>query len=550
MAELLLELLSEEIPARMQAPRRRRSDAVWSSRRARRTAGLDAVAQGRAPIVDAAPPRACIVDGLAGAAARSSARSGKGPRVGAPRAGDRGLPAARRALDARAMRAARHRQGRVLVRGDRAHRAGPPPRCCRSCCPTRSRRCPGRNRCAGPAARLRWVRPLHRIARLFDGERCVPLSSSARRCPARSTTTRAATASSRRRAFAVADFADYRRKLARRPCHARPAERARIDPQARPRRSRRALGSRVKPDEALLDEVTGLVEWPVVLLGTHRRSLHGLAARGADHRDAHAPEIFRAASTRTASWRRASSSSPTWDADDGGKAIVAGNERVLRARLSDAQFFWDQDRKRTLETACRRSKDIVFHAKLGTRRREGRRASRRWPPRSRRTIAGRRRRPTAARAARLAKADLATGMVGEFPELQGVMGRYYALARRRGRPTSPTRSPSTTRRMGPNDDCPTAPVSVAVALADKIDTLVGFFAIGEKPTGSKDPFALRRAALGVIRLILENRLRACQLLRRLRARPIAGSSGEHRGVEHRRRRPMRTTSCSTSSPTG
>ena len=192
------------------------------------------------------------------------------------------------------------------------------------------------------------------------------------------------------------------------------------------------------------------------------------------------------------------------EAADGGKAIVAGNERVLRARLSDAKFFWDEDRKRTLESRVPKLAERVFHAKLGSDLQRTRAAGA-ARPRARAASAAPIR-TSAERAARLCKADLTTAMVGEFPELQGVMGRYYAL--HDGEPAEVADAIAEHYApQGPSDRCPTAPVSVAVALADKIDTLVGFFAIGEKPTGSKDPFALRRAALGVIRIIIENRLR-------------------------------------------
>jgi glycyl-tRNA synthetase beta chain len=191
-------------------------------------------------------------------------------------------------------------------------------------------------------------------------------------------------------------------------------------------------------------------------------------------------------------------------AKDGGETIVAGNERVLRARLADAKFFWDQDRKVKLEERVPALKDIVFHAKLGTVADKSDRVE---------TLAFELASliPGAdidqvRTAARLAKADLTSGMVGEFPELQGIMGRYYALHEGEKKPVADAIAEHYAP-LGPSDRCPTAPVSVAVALADKLDTLVGFFAIDERPTGSKDPFALRRAALGVIRLILENKLR-------------------------------------------
>ena len=179
-------------------------------------------------------------------------------------------------------------------------------------------------------------------------------------------------------------------------------------------------------------------------------------------------------------------------AEDGGKEIVAGNERVLRARLSDAKFFWDQDRKRTLDSRVADLGGIVFHAKLGTQLERVERID---------ALAGEIAEKIGAdvekakRAALLCKADLTTGVVGEFPELQGVMGRYYALERRRRRRRR-QRHPRSLPAAGPEGRCSDCDISIAVALADKLDALVGFFAIGEKPTGSGDPYALRRAALG------------------------------------------------------
>jgi glycyl-tRNA synthetase beta chain len=192
------------------------------------------------------------------------------------------------------------------------------------------------------------------------------------------------------------------------------------------------------------------------------------------------------------------------EADDGGAAIVAGNERVLAARLSDAKFFWDQDLKVPLERQVAKLDQIVFHEKLGTLAQRVERI-RMLAEEMASTIPGLD--PAAARrAAELAKADLVSGMVGEFPELQGVMGCYYALAR--GEPEPVARAiREHYQPLGADDDCPREPISVALALAEKLDALAGFFGIGERPTGSKDPFALRRAALGMIRLITENGLR-------------------------------------------
>ena len=190
-------------------------------------------------------------------------------------------------------------------------------------------------------------------------------------------------------------------------------------------------------------------------------------------------------------------------ASDGGATIVGGNERVVRARLSDAKFFWETDQRARLETRLEKLKSIVFHEKLGTQYERVERISalaRELAPRVGADPA------LARRAARLAKADLVTEMVGEFPELQGLMGRYYANLQGEN-PSVAAAIEEHYKPLGPSDRVPTDPVSVAVALADKIDTLVGFWAIDEKPTGSKDPYALRRAALGVIRLVLENEVR-------------------------------------------
>src|SRR2546427_1293765 len=188
------------------------------------------------------------------------------------------------------------------------------------------------------------------------------------------------------------------------------------------------------------------------------------------------------------------------EATDGGKTIIAGNERVVRARLSDAKFFYDTDLKTKLEARLPKFDQIVFHEKLGTQAERIKRIERlaaEIAPLVGADV------EKARRAAHLAKADLLTEVVGEFPELQGLMGKYYALAQ--GEDASVAAAcEEHYRPLGPNDRVPTDPVSVAVALADKIDTLVGFWAIDEKPTGSKDPYALRRAALGVIRIALTN----------------------------------------------
>jgi glycyl-tRNA synthetase beta chain len=258
----------------------------------------------------------------------------------------------------------------------------------------------------------------------------------------------------------------------------------------------------VVDDPGLLDEVAGLVEWPVSHLGRIAE----------EHMDL-PPEVMQVSmrvNQRYFALRTANGAAAPWfafvaniEADDHGAAIVAGNERVLRARFSDARHFWDLDRKSRLETRVPALDNVTFQAKLGTQGDRVRRLKM-LAAAIADTIGADR--VQAIRAAELAKADLVTGMVGEFPELQGVMGRYYALHDHEAPDVADAVRDHYAPR-GPTEPAPSAPVSIAVALADKLDQLAGFFAIGEKPTGSGDPYALRRAALGVIRLIRENGLR-------------------------------------------
>jgi glycyl-tRNA synthetase beta chain len=276
-----------------------------------------------------------------------------------------------------------------------------------------------------------------------------------------------------------------------------------------------ALGLELVEDDALADEVSGLVEWPVVLVGKFEEAFLNLP-----------PEVVR--TTIRNNQKCFVLSKPgerklanrfilvaNIEATDGGKEVVAGNERVIRARLSDARHFWNTDlaplpdyRDKAAKPLDQRleklkAQNIIFHEKLGT---QGERVGRivalakRIAPLVGADVA------KAERAASLAKADLVTEMVGEFPELQGLMGKYYA--EKQGEDASVAAAiEEHYKPLGPSDRAPSDPVAVAVALADKLDLLVGFWAIDEKPTGSKDPFALRRAGLGVIRLLLENEKR-------------------------------------------
>jgi glycyl-tRNA synthetase beta chain len=349
---------------------------------------------------------------------------------------------------------------------------------------------------------LNWVRPLHSIVATFGPETeepdIVPLAIDG---VAVGNETRG------HRFMAPAPFTvrrldDYLHKL----------DKAKVVPDAERRRDiilteakqlAFAQGLELIEDEGLLAEVAGLVEWPVVLMGSFDQSF------------LHIPEEVIRATIRNNQkcfvLRDAAHAKlvnkfilvSNIEADDGGSAIVAGNERVIRARLSDAKFFYETDLKTRLEDRLSKFEHIVFHEKLGTQAERIVRIER---------LAGELAPLVGAdvekakRAARLAKADLLTEVVGEFPELQGLMGKYYAQEQGEDEAVAHAIEDHYSPK-GPDDIVPAGPVSIAVALADKIDTLVGFWAIDEKPTGSKDPYALRRAALGVIRLLLNNQLR-------------------------------------------
>ncbi len=264
-----------------------------------------------------------------------------------------------------------------------------------------------------------------------------------------------------------------------------------------------AQGLELVEDEALLEEVAGLVEWPVVLMGSFEERFLDIP-----------PEVIRAtirANQKCFVLRKAGSNTlankflltSNMIAKDDGATIIGGNERVVRARLSDAKFFWETDLKVKLEDRLEKLKSITFHAKLGTQYGRVERIvalAKKLAPIVKADVT------QAARAALLCKADLVSEMVGEFPEVQGLMGRYYAT-RQGEAPSVAAAIEEHYKPQGPSDVVPTDHVSIAVALADKLDTLSGFWAIDEKPTGSKDPYALRRAALGVVRLILENEIR-------------------------------------------
>jgi glycyl-tRNA synthetase beta chain len=501
-SELLLELLSEEIPARMQ--RRAVADLTGLVRDKLAAAELPAE-QLRGYVT----PRRLVVVALGIPSRQPDHREERrGPRVGAPEPAVSGFlgSAGLSSIDACTIRDTE--RGRfyfaVLARPGRPA-AAVLPELIRTAIGdlawSKSMRWPG--------SPLRWVRPLRSVICLYDGA-IVPVALDG--VPVGRTTRGHRFLSPGE--ICVENATDYLAKLEQRHVivdHERRREMIRAD------LGRRAadLGVSIRPDDGLLEEVAGLAEFPVVLAGaidpgfmnlpaevltmamrTHQRYFSCVYPDGSA-----APRFLFVAGNLAA---------------DGGALIVAGNERVLRARLADARFFWDQDRRTRLEDRVEALKGRVYHDRLGSMYDRVERVEKLAAGIAEEVGFDRQIRGRVRRAARLAKADLSTGMVGEFPELQGIVGGYYArhdgedgrIADAIGEHYKP---------LGPKDSCPAAPESVAVALADKVETLCGFFRIGEKPTGSRDPFALRRAALGIIRLILENGLR-------VRLRPLI-----HRG---------------------
>ena len=374
----------------------------------------------------------------------------------------------------------------------------------------------------GAGSAFTWVRPLRRIVCLLDG---AVVLFDLRDGDDDGHELVAANLTEGHRfhapgAFPVDGAADWTHRLRDRRVLVDAAERKRLIADGiRDLAAARQLS--VADDPGLLDEVAGLVEWPVPLLG-----------RIADEYMDLPPEVMQVSmriNQRYFALRTPDGRAAPWfgfvanvEAIDGGARIVAGNERVLRARFADARHFWDLDRNSRLDSRVPLLEHVTFHAKLGTqgdRVRRLKHLAEHIAPLVHAAPA------LAERAAELAKADLVSGMVGEFPELQGIMGRYYALHDNEDDLVADAIRDHYAPK-GPSDAVPANPVSIAVALADKLDQLSGFFAIGEKPTGAGDPYALRRAALGVIRIIRENRLRLPLL-------PLIEAAGQgllHRGI--------------------
>ncbi|MCE2739268.1 MAG: glycine--tRNA ligase subunit beta [Rhodobacter sp.] len=496
MPDLLLELFSEEIPARMQA--RARDDLRRLVTDGLVEAGLTYASAGAF-----STPRRLVLtlDGLS-ARSRPQREERKGPRADAPEAALEGFLRStglrRDQLDLRDEKkgqvwfAVVEKPGRpaaaiVAEVVDQVIRSFPWPKSMR-----------------WGSGSLRWVRPLQSILCLLrdeGGAEVVPLEVDG--IAAGNTTAGHRFMAPAR--FAVSSFDDYRARLRRAFVVLDPAEReAQIWHDAAT--AAFAQGLEVVPDAALLAEVAGLVEWPVVLMGSIGADFLGLPPEVLQTSMKEHQKFFSVRNPGTGRIERFITVANRETADHGA-TILAGNQKVLAARLSDAKFFWENDLRVVhdvgLEGMAAGLADVTFHNKLGSQ--ADRVARIEALAREIAPLVGASP-DLAAEAARVAKADLQSAMVGEFPELQGTMGGYYARAA--GLPEAVAAAcKAHYSPLGPSDEVPTDPVSVAVALADKIDTLAGFWAIDEKPTGSKDPFALRRAALGVIRTVLENKLR-------------------------------------------
>jgi glycyl-tRNA synthetase beta chain len=483
MPQLLLEIFSEEIPARMQAGAARDLERMASERL--KAAGLE----WRSLTTYAGPRRlTLVVEGLP-VATPDREEEIKGPKTSAPeQALDGFLRKTGLTKDQLVERdgvlfAVISQKGRAVAdmipaMVDEIVRGFPWPKSMR-----------------WGSGTLRWVRPIKRILCLFDAA-IVPFEIDGIQS---GDVTEGHRFMGSGLPFGVADFEDYRQKLEQHYVLLDPADR-RLKILEAAQKVCSDKGLALVDDDGLLDEVAGLAEWPTPILGDMDPQFLDLP-----------PEVVRLSMKVHQKYFAVRDPAKhglaphfvvvaNVEASDGGKALAAGNSRVLSARLNDARFFWDEDRKVGFDAWLTKLQGVTFHAKLGTMAERVERI----------TALAREIAPLvgadpdqAAEAARLAKADLASGMVGEFPELQGIMGGYYA--RLAGYPDAVADAVRDHYRpQGPADAAPTAPLTVAVALADKLDTLVGFFAIDEKPTGSKDPFALRRAALGVIRLVLEN----------------------------------------------
>jgi glycyl-tRNA synthetase beta chain len=495
MPDLLLEFLSEEIPARMQA--RAADDLKKMVTDALVEAGL--TYDGASAFVT---PRRLALS-VHGIPARQPdlKEEKKGPRVGAPDNAIAGF------LKGAGLKSISDAKVQPDKKGDfyvaLIEQAGRPAiEVIAEIVPKVVRTFPWPKQMRWGSGALTWVRPLHSIIATFGPETeepdVVPFSIDGISGGEETRGHRFMAPA----AFKVKRFADYVAKLENAKVVLDPARRRDII-ATDAKHLAFAQGYELVDDEGLLAEAAGLVEWPVVLMGSFDKAfltIPGEVIRATIRTN---QKCFVLRDPQTGKLVNKFILVANEEASDGGKAIVAGNERVIRARLSDAKFFYEADLKTRLEDRLPKFQQIVFHEKLGS---QAERIARivalagQLAPLVGADVA------KAERAAQLCKADLLTEVVGEFPETQGLMGRYYAEAQGEEEAVAHAIEDHY-KPQGPKDLVPADPVSIAVALADKIDMLVGFWAIDEKPTGSKDPFALRRAALGVIRIVIDNKLR-------------------------------------------
>ena len=496
MSDLLLELFSEEIPARMQA--RAAEDLARMMTEALEQAGL-AVKASRQLY---GPRRiAFIAEGLPQSSA-ATVEERKGPRVGAPEKAAEGFLRAAGLKSLDECQVVKDPKGDYyLARGEKPGR--PATAIIAEAVPAIVRKFPWPKSMRWGSGRIRWVRPLHSILCLFgdkpvefevDGIKSGAITYGHRFLSGENIT--------QPKVVKISRISDYSEALLHAKVVSAGDQRAKAISEGAHRAATEA-GLALVEDHGLLNENAGLVEWPVILSGKFDESFLEVPEEILMTSMKAHQKCFSLRHKKSGKLANRFILVSNLEAADGGKAIAAGNERVIRARLSDAKFFWQNDRQRPLESLSELLGQVTFHEKLGTQLERALRIellARELAPLVKADA------NDAARASHLAKADLMSETVGEFPELQGIIGRYIALAQGE-KPAIAEAIAEHYKPQGPSDAVPSNPISIAVALADKLDMLVGFWTIGEKPTGSKDPYALRRAALGVIRIILEGNLR-------------------------------------------
>ncbi len=496
MPDLLLELFSEEIPARMQA--RAEADLARMMTEALTQGGLTVGATRSY----SGPRRIVFIAEGVPAQSAATVEERKGPRVGAPGKAVEGFLRAAGLNSLDECQIVKDPKGDYyLARAEKPGRSAPS--IVAAAVPEIVRKFPWPKSMRWGAGRLRWIRPLHSILCLFDdkpvefetdGIKSGDITYGRRFLSGQKVT--------ESKTLKISKNSDYPEALLHAKVVVAGGNRAKAILEGALKAASDA-GLALVEDHGLLTENAGLAEWPVVLSGKFDESFLDVPEEILMTSMKAHQKCFSLRNKQSGKLANRFILVSNLDAEDGGKAIVAGNERVIRARLSDAKFFWENDRARPLEGLTELLERVTFHEKLGTQLERVERIkslARELAP-----LVGAAP-DEAERAAHLAKADLMSETVGEFPELQGVIGRYIALAQGE-KPAVADAIAEHYKPQGPSDAVPTNPVSIAVALADKLDMLMGFWAIDEKPTGSKDPFALRRAALGVIRIVLENERR-------------------------------------------